>query len=111
MNDPNIQESIMVEVLRVRYDNFEYYILDGDLSDLKGPISTWWRDLVTSNISVGRPHFDLSDYISYDIGEGTNVTFWSAGWCGMKPLKTIFPHLYCRSGHKNDMVYNMVKWV
>ncbi|KAI5437740.1 hypothetical protein KIW84_023742 [Lathyrus oleraceus] len=51
----------MVEVLRVRYDNFEHYILEGDLSDLKGPISTWWRDLVTSNISWHWEYLGISE--------------------------------------------------
>lgn len=44
------------------------------------------------NIRKDWAHF--SSFLSFEVGDGTRVKFWADSWCGIGPLKEVYPELY-----------------
>lgn len=93
------KKTIWFDILRVIYGNFEHTILSIKLSGLKGPISTWWRDLISFRKSASKYVFSFIGHVKFYVREGTSTPFWFEDWCG-SPLFTLFPLLLTPSGWK-----------
>lgn len=51
-----------------------------------------------------------SQFISFE-GCSTTVSFWSALWCGDRPLKEVFPQLFCIACNKEAFVVDhLIFW-
>ena len=42
----------------------------------------------------------FSKFISFEVGDGTQIRFWHDIWCGDQPLKEYFPELFCIARNK-----------
>jgi hypothetical protein len=51
----------------------------------------------------------FSQYISFEVGYGTNVRFRQDWWCGVQPLQNAFPRLYSLAQTK-DAVADCMCW-
>jgi hypothetical protein len=49
---------------------------------------------------------NLSNYISFKVGDGSHICFWLDVWCGDVALKFSFPELYLIACGKEALVYD-----
>jgi hypothetical protein len=57
---------------------------------------------VWKNIRKGWDAFQ--QYVSFEVGNGSRVSFWHDVWCGERPLKNVFPALFTIACAKEAMV-------
>jgi hypothetical protein len=60
------------------------------------------------NIKKDWIHF--SRFLSYEVGDGTQVKFWTDIWCGMDTLKEAYPELYCFTRYKEAVVVDHIHY-
>ena len=58
--------------------------------------------------SISRGWANFSRFISYKVGDGSSISFWTDNWCGVSPLKLQFPDLYRMARFKNALVRDML---
>jgi hypothetical protein len=46
----------------------------------------------------------FSNFVLFEVGVGSKVTFWHENWCGYRLLKQVFPTLLAIARHKDKWV-------
>lgn len=106
----NDKKVIWFEILRARYGNLKNSIMTVDLCALKGPISTWWKDLLSLRRSAGKKDYCFAVNVSFFVGNVSSTPFWFADWCG-PPLFSRLPLLFNASSLKSEFVCNLGAWI
>jgi hypothetical protein len=82
-------------------------VIDVKLESLKGG---WCSKEVLGTFGVGvwkhiRREWDkFSNFVHFEVGDGSHVSFWHDWWCGEKSLKQCFPDLFSIVRNKDAMV-------
>lgn len=76
------------------YRNNRKAILDGNVADKIKIGSTWWNDLINTAAGEYGLIYSFADSVSFFVGDGTTIHFWSARWVSDSPLKMLFPYLF-----------------
>jgi hypothetical protein len=58
--------------------------------------------------SISRGWTDFSSFVSYKVGDGSHIKFWTDKWCGESPLRLQFPDLYRMARLKNALVQDVL---
>ena len=87
-------------------DYFKYGCLWGDWCsrNVTGPYWVcFWKA-----ISNGWDRF--LQFVSYKVGDGSSIKFWTDRWCGETSLKVRFPDLYRIARHKDASVRDLMSY-
>ena len=68
--------------------------------DLRGRSSSsiqqsfWWRDITSLASNPMCPNAWLSSNIRKEVGNGSDIMFWTNNWCGTPSLMDSYPRLF-----------------
>ncbi|PNX79709.1 ribonuclease H [Trifolium pratense] len=64
--------------------------------------SIWWRDVVSVGKSIMAGWFRSN--ISCVVGNGNDISFWNAKWCGNNSFGELFPNLFAKEMRQNSLI-------
>uniref|UniRef100_A0A2N9H6M3 Reverse transcriptase zinc-binding domain-containing protein n=1 Tax=Fagus sylvatica TaxID=28930 RepID=A0A2N9H6M3_FAGSY len=97
----NEREALWRQVIVAKYGNLHEGWTSGEVVGPNG-VSLW------KNIRKERDTF--SHFLSFEIGDGSMVRFWTDRWCGTCSLKEAFPELFRITRNKEALVKEHIQY-
>ncbi|KAI5447621.1 hypothetical protein KIW84_015180 [Lathyrus oleraceus] len=97
--------AIWFGILKGRYGNLVRRIIFKDGPIIKSQESLCWRDLILIGDSVDDVSF--TNLLTFSLGDGVNISFWSSRWIRQRSLQKQFPSLFLLSDNKDASVRDM----
>ncbi|PWA37851.1 hypothetical protein CTI12_AA586680 [Artemisia annua] len=70
---------------------------------------TTWGSIIRSITTFKQKGINLISYCSRKIGNGASTRFWVDIWCGVQPLKVLFPRIFLLDLNKNCYVSDRIR--